>query len=601
MRGSFAFTSRVQAVAALVLAAGYFSYVFQIPGGAFRHYGVGDWGDPYFINFLLEHWYTSAARLTDPASPPMYFPVKGTLGYSHGLILYAPAYIAARSVLDPLLAHNVTLLVVLISGSFCLYLLLRHFAGLRFVEALLLTAFFCSSRNLINHETSIWSQTASVFLIPPILVIACAAARMRDGIGRRLLAGLAGLLATLLFTQEFYTAHFALFFAAAAMSAWLIVGNNRAVRAWFADRWSQERRVGVRAAAVVAAAAGAWALVLLISGGGTIRLGGIQMSSRGWERPAIVALIAASVVVLRRGLPRFEFPFRGGRSWLLPAGLGALLGSGVFIWVYLPSILQHAGYAGDEVRLVARSASLPIGLDFVRGLSVYESPRPFYLACLVFALAGLTWTRRDRALLVYSGALVALSFIVLVVPVRFDSFSVWTEFFRPWPGFSAIRDPKRIIHVYELFLVLVAALLMVRSPGASRFRLFASIAAFVLLVSDWNREVFVFYRSPADYRRWVDAPVDVDPACRSFFIKPASEAYTSRWSYFRTSYSVDAMFVALKYSIPTLNGYSGWNPPQWRMFDPHQGDYREVTAEWIRLRNLTGVCELDIERRTMRP
>jgi hypothetical protein len=273
----------------------------------------------------------------------------------------------------------------------------------------------------------------------------------------------------------------------------------------------------------------------------------------------------------------------------------------VFVWVYLPSILQHAGFGADEVRLIARNASQPIGLDFVRGLSVYDSPRPFYLAILVFVLACLSRVRRDRILLLSSGALLAISLIVLVVPVRLDSFSVWTEFFRPVPGFSAIRDPKRIIHVYELFLVLAAALLMVRSPGPSRFRRLVSIAAFVLLVSDWNREVFVFHRSPADYHRWVDAPVDINPVCRSFFIKAASEAYTSRWSYFRTSYSVDAMFLALKYSIPTLNGYSGWNPPQWRMFDPHQGDYREVTAEWIRLRNLSGVCELDIERRTMRP
>lgn len=601
MRRSFAFTRRAQAAAALVLAAGYFFYVFQIAGGSFRGYGLGDWGDPYFINFLLEHWYTSAARLTDPASPPMYFPVKGTLGYSHGLILYAPPYIAARSVLDPLAAHNATLLVVLIAGSFCLYLLLRRFAGVGFVEALLLTAFFCSSRNVINPETSIWSQVASVFLIPPILLTACASWRMPDGVGRRALAGLAGLLATLLFTQEFYTAHFALFFASAAMSGWLIVENNRAAGAWIADRWNQERRVGVRAAVVVAVAASAWALVLMASGGGTISLGGIQMSSRGWQRPALVALVAAGVVVSRRGLPRFALPSRGLMAWLLPFGLGAVLGSCVFVWVYLPSILEHAGYAGDEVRLIARDASLPIGLDFVRALSVYESPRPFYLALLVFGLACASYTRRDRSLCLYAGGLLALSCIALVVPVQFESFSVWTEVFRPLPGFAAIRDPKRIIHVYELFLVMVAALLMARSRGGSRFRVLTAIAVFVLLVSDWNREVFVFNRSAADYRRWVDAPVDIHPACRSFFIKPASEAYTSRWSYFRTSYSVDAMFVALKHSIPTLNGYSGWTPAQWRMFDPHQRDYREVTAEWIRLRNLTGVCEFDIERRTMRP
>lgn len=94
----------VEASIVIALSAWYFSNVFRIQDGTFLTVALGDWLDPLFINFLLEHWHHSFWTLTDPSSPPMYFPVRGTLGYSHGLILYAPFYLIARVFFDPLQA-----------------------------------------------------------------------------------------------------------------------------------------------------------------------------------------------------------------------------------------------------------------------------------------------------------------------------------------------------------------------------------------------------------------------------------------------------------------------------------------------------------------
>ena len=68
------------AVVVLLLSAGYFAYVFGLPAGVPLSTGMGDWVDPYFINYLLEHWYHSARILGDPTSPPFYFPARGALG-----------------------------------------------------------------------------------------------------------------------------------------------------------------------------------------------------------------------------------------------------------------------------------------------------------------------------------------------------------------------------------------------------------------------------------------------------------------------------------------------------------------------------------------
>src|SRR4029453_9587951 len=129
------------AFAAIVLfaSASYLAYVFRLADGTFWTTGAGDWIDPYFINALLEHWYHSATTLSDPSSPPMYFPAEKTLGYSHALVLFAPFYGLVRPFLHPFQAYNLTLLLVIEAGIVCLYVLLRKFFRLSFIEALLLS------------------------------------------------------------------------------------------------------------------------------------------------------------------------------------------------------------------------------------------------------------------------------------------------------------------------------------------------------------------------------------------------------------------------------------------------------------------------------
>src|SRR5439155_7567391 len=112
--------------AVIAVSAVYFGHIFQLPHGAFWTAGLGDWVDPYFINFLLEHWHHSLRHFADPSSPTMYFPVRGTLGYSHGLILYALFYLAVRPFMDAFQAYNVTLLLVMEIGSVSLYVIFRR-------------------------------------------------------------------------------------------------------------------------------------------------------------------------------------------------------------------------------------------------------------------------------------------------------------------------------------------------------------------------------------------------------------------------------------------------------------------------------------------
>src|SRR5260221_5041453 len=137
------------------VCASYFAYVFRAADGTVFHAGMGDWVDPYFINFLLEHWHHSLWTLSNPLSPAMYFPIRGTLGYSHGLILFAPFYVAVRPWLHPFQAYNATLYLVLTTGGLSLFLVFWNFLRLRFIESLLFSAFFFTSANVIDTAAGI--------------------------------------------------------------------------------------------------------------------------------------------------------------------------------------------------------------------------------------------------------------------------------------------------------------------------------------------------------------------------------------------------------------------------------------------------------------
>jgi hypothetical protein len=592
-------TSAVRTAPILALSLGYLSFVFQVRDPRFWTAGIGEWLDPYFINFLLEHWHSSVLTLSDPASPPMYFPVRGTLGYSHGLILYAPFYMAARAFLHPFQAYNVMLFMVLETGIICLYFLFRTFLRLGVIESFLLTTFFFTSQNIINTGTGTWSQRASVFLIPPMLLVLLASARRAS----LALGALAGLLFTLLFTQEFYTGLFAAVFAAIGLVAYVGIGRW----SWLGQRlgtlWTGDRRTLPRVALIVALACGAWTFYVWMAHGVSLQVGNLRITSHDWRRPALLALAGVVTYAQVRGGFRHGARFFLSRPWFLSVSLGAGVGCLVFLWIYLGSYTEHHTFPRDQLMnsFLPRDLSHWRGpLNFFRELGAYDTLRPFAFTAIVGTLAWVPWFRIDRYSRVSWLWLIGISAFVLTISASFGGFTLWTFLLLDrLPGFSAIRDPKRIVYVYELVLVLATGVFLTRLPARSVFRIGVSLLLAYLLVASWNQERFQLLRSNDDYDRWVAAPVAIDPACRSFFIKRASLEYMSRSKHMWSLYNVDAMFVAIDRGLPTLNGYSAWTPEGWLLANPQEPGYAEAVDAWIAQHRLQAVCAFDIDRRTM--
>ena len=584
----------------LVLSLFYLGYVFRLFDARSWNFGLGDWIDPYFINALLEHWYRSATNLLDPSSPAMFFPIRKTLGYSHGLVLFAPFYVALRVFLHPFHAYTWTLVLVIETGILCLYLLLRKLS-LSFFEALLISALYLSSRNVVNGWMGVWSQRVSVFLIPPILLLFAVFARMRSGRARLLLAGLAAFLSTLLYAQDFPTAHLALLLGTILGAAVAFVdGGLGQALVTFGKSHSRAFWVSL----TVIALAGAWACFVLIFGGVDLRILGARLRSESWRRPALIALFAllALIVLSVRTRAGAQIPRRN--PWLVALGIGAAAGALVFLWMYLPAYREHRSFSEEDLisSFQARNPSRwRSPLDFLRDLGAYESLRFFAVAFVVGALAWIPGFRTEKRTRIYCLWFLAISVVVLLIPLRFPEFSIWRAFFQWLPGFGAIRDPKRIISLYELAAALAVGLFVARLPAKSARRISIAVFLLVLLIVERNREVFHYERPIEAYERWVGAPIAIDPACRSFFIKGASEKYMARSGHKWSLYGIDSFFVAMNHGIPTLNGYSAWYPAGWDLLNPQEVDYPDRVKRWIDAHGLTGVCELDIDARTMTP
>jgi hypothetical protein len=583
--------------------------------------------DPYYVNVVLENWYYSVVHLQASTTPPMYFPDVAAR-YSHGFILYAPIYIAIRLFAHPFVADTLTLAVVMIGGSWCLYLLFRRL-GLAAIEAFVLSACFFTSPNIVNPGTVVWAQRTSVFLIPPILLVLLVAIRSverRPRIGVAL-GAVAGLLSGLFLAQDFYTAALVGLLGGLIASTFAL-RQPRASAAWVRERRTEiatlsrdvppARRPSVfwLAAAAFLSIAALWFTIHPVE---RFWIAGQGVSVRDPRRAWNIALIPFSwycgrwgllllMVLVRRtpgGFARVVNTLFDGwrperRRLAKAIAGGSFAGVLVFLWIYLGPYLDFQTFGRQTIMdVLYQPRSIAV---WILDNQLFSSVRPFEIALGLVLILWVFARTVDRRTRVDGLWFLAVSALVVLMPVKFGNFSPWMTFFSWLPGMSAVRDPKRMMHVYELALVLVAAVWLTRMPRWSLPRMAAVLLVAGVTINEWHLMVIPYQRETRVFDQWVRSPIQIDPSCRSFFMKGASADYMSRSGDRWSLYAIDAGFIALEHGIPTMNGYSAWSPGDWRLGSPQdERGYPRSVDDWIRKFHLQGTCELDIDARTMKP
>jgi len=514
--------------------------------------GFGDRADAIIEISLLEHWRNVFTGHSAWNQPIYFHPHPGTLGYNDGYFLYGIVYSLWRLGFDPFVSDTLNAATFKTISFVASWWLVRRTLGWQAPVALLVATLFTIANSMALQ--TVHAQLQSVGLVPVAMILAIELVRAED-MGEvwraRAFAAALALLMAAWFLTAYYTAWFTTWFACIFVLCWLIVTSN----------WRPRP-----------------ALALVRAHIGTI-LTGLTVF-------LIAILPFLSVYLAKAGET-------GGHGyWKM---LGYLVtpidlvntGPGNLIWGWINRGMQ--AFLG----LFASDPDLP---RRVFG-GEHESGFPVALFTLFVIAAWRILRHRatdDRTLIAFAMAIVISWALTLQLWVA----SPWGAIFHLVPGANGLRVVLR----YQIFLILpvlllVAAMFRHRLMALLKTRRALAVAVLTLLLV----EQLNTYRAAQLSREshWLPlAAIPAPPAeCRSFYAVRTHRAepqYRSAAMHAKHPHNDDSMLLAQLWRVPTLGGYSTFQPPDWVFADPLADDYDARVARYIAAHRLTGVCRLDI-------
>lgn len=521
---------------------------------------MGDNYDTVHLTYLQEHWFQVLHGHAALRSPAFFYPTKGLLGWSDGLVLFQIFYTPLRYFgCDMFLASALTVVALSLVGFVGFVCLARVAFGANTLVALIGGLAFTFANNLWVHLQ--WVQLLTVWLVPGILLLGVFAFRALPlyRVRSLVLGSTAGLLAALAFFTDFYTAWFATL-AGAIVLIILVLSHRQKTMGRLLTKLRDN-----------------WQLVLTV--GLSFMLGLVPFVLT--YLPTHGAVDRPSYAAVMRDAP--------GTRDLLDAGAGNLVWGAIVHRVVPTSQLSplYASVGGYNYAVTPLLLTLAVvGSAIVLWRSKREGPD------------------RGRPVAARAAAVLAVTAVVLsLLPVRTDAGSLWAVIWR-LPGASVIKQPGRIGVVAGLaasLAVVCAASEAYKAPGKRPFHVLrrATVVVVLLLVvvEQINTSPMAELDRSAElaFLRSTKAP---PASCRSFFVSDATHSFrTSATSPYRKAmtYQLDAMLVSQKYSLPTLNGHTSYQPVDWDLMDPDSPDYLAGVRSWADGNHvLDGLCQLDL-------
>jgi hypothetical protein len=513
---------------------------------------MGDRGDARLLAFILEHWFNILAHGGDWRSPPMFYPQAATLGYSDALFGFVPLYAMPRLLgADPLLALQLVLIQSTLIGFAGFVWFARRLLLVPLHIAAPVGLIFAFANGL--HISANHGQLFAVHFLPLLLIAAGHAlilARTRLGVAAVWAAAFGAGVAGVFFTSYYVGWFFALGCLVLMLTAAFICPA----------RLRQHCRGYHRAFAVVFASAGlgfALAIIPFLQ----IYLP-LALDGAGRDYLSIVRRLGVVSDLWNVGRHNLFW------GWILDA--------------MPPHVTPYAGRDGHQLLITPLFA-----LTTLFGI----------IAAWRAARAG---SRNFDATLAALLVMLATFIILLFGSMRIGNWSPWWLVHGLVPGASAISAVFRLQLVSALIAAIGLALLLKRVDRGLRARAGAAVAicATSTLTLLLAAEQINLGRNAAISRSHQAAGLAAVPPppsqCESFFVSTDTDLH---WSY--AEYHTEAMALAVRFGLPTLNGYSGWGPPAWRLDEPFRIGYRSAVAQWLALHNITTpVCDLRLDGRS---
>lgn len=507
---------------------------------------MGDVGDTRLIVYLNEHWYRVLHGQDSWLNPAIFYPTKGVLGWSDTFFIYQVFYAPLRQVgFNPFVALQLTVIGLSLVGLVSVVALMRTAFGVSRPVSLALGSVFAFSSLLYGHAGTF--QLNGIMLVPAVALAGLIAWRSY-GQGQRvkgsLLGAVTGVGAALLLYSTFYVSYFGLM-ALAFLGLILLVG---------ARRRSLTRILGVLRShgAPIAVAAASFAAGLVPFLRTYLPARGVSTNSYS----NIIHYYAATKVDL------------------VNVGAGNLVWGSLTGHVF-PSLRRSSGELQFAVTPILMAAALLGGLLCGVALVRGRAQRPN--------------VARVAAALTVDGVVLTL------LPVRTSVGSLWALIYH-LPGASSIRAIDRIEIVTQLVAVLAVAAASAelaqhwKGRRGSVGRIAGAVLLCLVLVEQINTRPATGLNVPAQEALLRSVPRPPAP-CRSFF---ATRPYIPPSTH-GIPFQLDAMLIAQRVGLPTLNGYTGYHPQGWFGAPGGSPPYVTRVAQWATRHSITeGFCQLDL-------
>jgi hypothetical protein len=200
--------------------------------------------------------------------------------------------------------------------------------------------------------------------------------------------------------------------------------------------------------------------------------------------------------------------------------------------------------------------------------------------------AGVWFGRKDRALR-FLGLMLVLLFVCTTLWGNYpDGFTLWKYIWAYFPGAKAIRGVSRVALLYLIGVSLFVAVALdrLRAMGAKLALLAIPLGLAVVIEQGETTPAFSKTQARIDVQ---DISNAIGSDCKAFFFSPF-EAFGPPWKY-----QLDAMMTSLERNLPTINGYSGQNPPNWELGDPairtpnHEPYLAQKAQAWLQFRKVS--------------
>lgn len=583
---------------AAALAGTFFFHRYSILTGLDRV--QGDPGDTRFVAFLLEHWNSALHGRADWRSPPIFYPVRGTLAYSEALVAMGALHAALRSTLGVFAAMNAQLILLSATSFAAAYALFARGFRLSVLGATVGAYFFAFSWPRFAQLVHVQLQFTT--LLPLLLLLALECVRDGRALTQKQFAWRAGAFVTLLAVLLMTVLYYAVFVAILLSAAGAICLAHRPSR-------SHILAVGRRHAVALAAAV---VLALLLMG----------------------PVIAFYLPLMRES---------NGRQWdevlsLMPRPLDLLwMGRENWAWGWLFE-------RWPEAAIVRKWPELRMGVGLAASLAWLGSVLWALLCAVVPARrARLDLRAGAVCVLVLTGLL--LQFAMLRWP---GDFSLWWVFWTFFPGAGGIRAvsrlqlllalpmglgfgwmldlalrPRRrrpVLAGLALALVTAGALEQVgrvqtysgRQAEALARRVGEAVprackAAYVVGTPDLVPHPPEPDAAHFDAAAYLAANPDVAASWRGtawehyVLFGRAEHRYLDRDAAHQERaltffYNYTIPLAAILSGVPVVNGLSGWQPQGWHLFDVLAPEARQLLAEWLARRRLPAdaVCVVPV-------